>query len=180
MAQSDRPTHDTALVLLQDIAREALEMLELTDERFMELALQQARAASAVDEVPVGAILVLDGAIIARAHNLTHTRRDPTAHAELLCVSQAARELGLLRLCGATLYSTVEPCFMCAGALLQARVERVVWGVRDPKFGGAVSLGQVLSDPRANHRAEIREGVCADEARGLLQEFFRKKRGERT
>jgi tRNA(adenine34) deaminase len=143
----------------------------------MALALREARAAERKDEVPVGAIVVLDGELVARAHNLTRTRCDPTAHAEVLALSKAARKLGAQRLPGAVVYTTVEPCFMCAGALSHARVARVVWAVRDPKFGGCASLGQVLSDPRLNHRAEITEGVCADEARALLQEFFRKKRG---
>jgi len=143
----------------------------------MALALREARAAERKDEVPVGAIVVLDGELVARAHNLTRTRCDPTAHAEVLALSKAARKLGAQRLPGAVVYTTVEPCFMCAGALSHARVARVVWAVRDPKFGGCVSLGQVLSDPRLNHQAEITEGVCADEARTLLQEFFRKKRG---
>jgi tRNA(adenine34) deaminase len=147
------------------------------DQDFMALALREARAAERADEVPIGAVVVLDGRLIARAHNLTRTRCDPTAHAEVLALSKAARKLGAQRLPGAVVYTTVEPCFMCAGALSHARVARVVWAVRDPKFGGCVSLGHVLSDPRLNHRAEITEGVGADEARALLQEFFRKKRG---
>ena len=143
----------------------------------MALALREAHAAERVDEVPIGAVVVLDGRLLSRAHNLTRTRCDPTAHAEVLALSKAARKLGAQRLPGAVVYTTVEPCFMCAGALLHARVARVVWAVRDPKFGGCASLGHVLSDPRLNHRAQITEGVRADEARTLLQEFFRKKRG---
>jgi tRNA(adenine34) deaminase len=146
----------------------------------MRLALSEAHAAERVDEVPIGAVVVLDGRLVARAHNLTRTRCDPTAHAEILALSKAARKLGAQRLPGAVVYTTVEPCFMCAGALSHARVARVVWGVRDPKFGGCVSLGHVLSDARLNHRAETTEGVCADEARALLQQFFRKKRGRST
>ena len=145
----------------------------------MALALREARAAERADEVPIGAVVVLDGRLVSRAHNSTRTRCDPTAHAEVLALSKAARKLGAQRLPGAVVYTTVEPCFMCAGALSHARVARVVWAVRDPKFGGCVSLGSVLSDPRANHRARIDEGVCADEARALLQQFFRKKRGSR-
>jgi tRNA(adenine34) deaminase len=143
---------------------------------YMGLALEQARQAADRDEVPIGCVLVLDGQVVASAHNLTRTQRDPTAHAEMLAISQAAKATGDMRLPGATVYTTVEPCFMCAGALSHARVERVVWAVRDPKFGGCVSLGQVLSDPRLNHRAEISEGPCAAEARDLLQTFFRSKR----
>jgi tRNA(adenine34) deaminase len=142
----------------------------------MELALIEARRGRDLDEVPVGCVIVRDGAVLARAHNETRAQGDPTAHAEMLAIAAAVRAAGEPRLTGATVYTTVEPCFMCAGALLHARVGRVVWGVRDPKFGGCVSLGSVLTDPRANHRAEIVEGTCADEARELLQEFFRKKR----
>ncbi|MBI5363453.1 MAG: nucleoside deaminase [Planctomycetes bacterium] len=142
----------------------------------MELALSEARAAEAEDEVPIGAVVVLEGRVVARAHNLTRTRRDPTAHAELLALSHAAQSLRALRLPGAAVFTTVEPCFMCAGALVHARVARVVWAVRDPKFGGCQSLGEVLQHPRANHRVEFTEGVCADEARALLQAFFRNKR----
>ncbi len=147
------------------------------DEAGMRIALDLARRAAALDEVPVGAVVLMDGLVVGEAHNETHARRDPTAHAELLAVQRACARLGALRLPGAVVYSTVEPCFLCAGALSHARVARVVWAVRDPKFGGAVSLGSVLTDPRLNHRAEIAEGVLADEARALLQEFFRKKRG---
>lgn len=147
------------------------------DARFMQLALDEARAAERLDEVPIGAVVVVGDRVIAAAHNLTRTQTDPTHHAELLALSRAARTLGAARLVDAEVFTTVEPCFMCAGALLHARVKRVVWAVRDPKFGGCVSLGHVLSDPRANHRAELVEGVCADAARELLQSFFRKKRG---
>ncbi len=147
------------------------------DVRFMGLALDEARKAAELDEVPVGAIVVHDGLVLAAGHNLINTRNDPTAHAEIIAVSTAARERGYARLLGATVYTTVEPCFMCAGALVLARVARVVWGVRDPKFGGCVSLGRTLDDPRLNHRASFTEGVRADEARELLQSFFRSKRG---
>ena len=164
------------------------------DEAFMDLALGEARAAGAADEVPIGAVIVRDGEVIARGHNRTNSDRDPTAHAEMIAIRAAVRALAergaedddegrerrspvYTRLDGCTVYTTVEPCFMCAGALMHARVERVVWGVRDPKFGGAASLGRVLDDPRANHRAELAEGVRAGEARTLLQDFFREKRG---
>jgi tRNA(adenine34) deaminase len=146
------------------------------DEGGMSLALAAARDAEALDEVPIGTIVVLDGVVVGRGHNLTRTRFDPTAHAEVIAISQAATRMRAMRLPGAVVYTTVEPCFMCAGALSHARVARVVWAVRDPKFGGCVSLGTVLDDPRLNHRIEYTEGVRADEARELLQEFFRKKR----
>ena|SRR5690349_5968315 len=155
-------------------AREGATQVE--DERWMDLALAAARDAEAQDEVPIGTVIVLDGVLIGRGHNLTRTRLDPTAHAEMIALSEAARTVSAMRLPSAVVYSTVEPCFMCAGALSHARVARVVWAVRDPKFGGCVSLGRVLDDPRLNHRASITEGVRADEARTLLQEFFRKKR----
>jgi tRNA(adenine34) deaminase len=144
----------------------------------MGLALEEARAAERADEVPIGCVVVLDGELIAAAHNQTRTLKDPTAHAEILALSRAARKVGALRIPGATVYTTVEPCFMCAGACSHARVDRVVWGVPDPKFGGCVSLGNVLTHPGLNHQTEITEGVCADEARDLLQRFFRAKRGQ--
>ena len=151
------------------------------DERFMRLALEQAhQAAKVADEVPIGAVVVQDGEVVASAHNQTRTRSDPTAHAELIAISEAARATGSMRLVGATVYTTVEPCFMCAGALSHARVARVVWGVRDPKFGACVSLGHVLTDPCLNHQIEWSEGVCADEARYLLQSFFRSKRAAKV
>jgi tRNA(adenine34) deaminase len=146
------------------------------DERWMGLALDEARTARARDEVPVGCVIVLDGRLLGRGHNRTRELGQPTAHAELLALHEACATAGAPRLPGAVVYTTVEPCFMCAGALSHARVARVVWAVRDPKFGGAASLGQVLSDPRLNHRARITEDVRAEEARELLQTFFRSKR----
>ncbi len=144
----------------------------------MELALEEARCAAAADEVPIGAVVVgPDERVLGRGRNRTRERGDPTAHAEMIAIVAATRALGYQRLEGCTVYTTVEPCFMCAGALAHARIARVVWGVRDPKFGGCASLGSVLSDPRLNHRAAIAEGVLADEARALLQRFFRAKRG---
>jgi tRNA(adenine34) deaminase len=146
------------------------------DRHSMALALDEARAALAADEVPIGAVVVRDGVVLGRGRNRCRARRDPTAHAELEALRQAFEATGDMRLPGATVYTTVEPCFMCAGALSHARIARVVWAVRDPKFGGAVSLGSVLTDPRLNHRAVVHEGVGADEARALLQGFFRAKR----
>ncbi len=135
------------------------------DLHFMALALEEARRAAAEDEVPMGAVVVLEGAVLATAHNHINAWSDPTAHAELVAISAAARASGYARLLGATIYSTVEPCFMCAGALVQARVARAVWGVRDPKFGGCVSLGRVLDDPRLNHRVEPTSRECAPRRR---------------
>ncbi|MAB81316.1 MAG: tRNA-specific adenosine deaminase [Planctomycetes bacterium] len=155
------------------------------DREFMEFALKEARAAFRADEVPIGAVVVAGGSapsrsgeprILACAHNLTRTHADPTAHAEILALRAAARVRGYERLEGCTVYATVEPCFMCSGALILARVERVCFGVRDPKFGGACSLGSVLDHPGLNHRVPFIEGVGAEEAGQLMREFFRKKR----
>ena len=148
------------------------------DAEWMQLALAQARRARELDEVPIGAVVVRDGRVLGRAHNTTRRLRDATAHAELAALRMAFASTGEARLPGATVYTTVEPCFMCAGALSHARVARVVWGVRDEKFGGCASLGNVLGDGRLNHRATVTEGVGADEARELLQTFFRNKRRE--
>jgi len=139
----------------------------------MDAALEQARRAAAMGEVPIGAVLVRGETLLASAHNLTRTRQDPCAHAELLAVRRATRWSGYQRLDDCEIFTTVEPCFMCAGALLHARIARVVWGVRDEKFGGCASLGRVLDDPRLNHRATLLEGVRATEARELMQGFFR-------
>jgi len=144
----------------------------------MALALDEARAAGAQAEVPIGAVVVRGGVVLARAHNRVRADADPTAHAELLALRAATRALGYERLADCAVYSTVEPCFMCAGALVHARVSRVVFAVRDPKFGGCVSLGRVLDHPRANHRVQLEEGVAAAEARELLQAFFRARRRE--
>ncbi len=146
------------------------------DRYFMGLALEEAHSAGRLDEVPIGAVLVLNGQVLARGHNQTRWRRDPCAHAELRAIQRATQATGDLRLPGAVVYTTVEPCFMCAGALVHARVERVVWGVRDEKFGGCVSLGHVLDHPDANHQVKYTEGVRADEAADLLRTFFKSKR----
>ena len=135
------------------------------DRAWMGLALDEARTAAAADEVPIGALIVRDGHVLARAHNATRAGADPTAHAEMIALRRAAAATGDARLVGATIYCSVEPCFMCAGALVHARVARVVFAVRDPKFGAAVSLGTVLTDPRANHRVALEEGLLADDSR---------------
>ncbi len=145
----------------------------------MALALAEARAAGEREEVPIGAVVVRGDEVLACAQNRVRADVDPTAHAELLALRAAARILGVVRLVDCVVYSTVEPCFMCAGALVHARVRRAVFAVRDPKFGGCVSLGRVLDHPQANHRLEFSEDVLAEEARRLLQEFFRARRGDR-
>ncbi len=142
----------------------------------MAVALAEARAAVALDEVPVGAAVLRDGAVIARAHNATLSRRDPTAHAELLAVQQAVQHLERDRLGECTLYVTLEPCAQCAGAIVLAKVGRLVFGADDPKAGMCGSQGDLLRHPRLNHRVEVIGGVEAEACAELLQEFFREKR----
>src|SRR5450755_1969774 len=129
------------------------------DDEFMRLALREAEAALAEDEVPIGAVIVHSGRVIAAAHNQREQLRDPTAHAEMIAITQAAEALGGWRLEGCTLYVTLEPCPMCAGAILQARISTVVYGAADPKAGAVHTLYQLLSDPRLNHRPQTVSGV---------------------
>ena len=142
----------------------------------MRAALDEARRGLEAGEVPVGAVVVLDGAIVARAHNAPIALADPTAHAEILALREAGRKTGNYRLPGATLYVTVEPCAMCCGAALHARVARVVYGAADPKAGAVESLYRLLDDARLNHRVAATGGVLAAEAAALLREFFETKR----
>jgi tRNA(adenine34) deaminase len=151
-------------------------MSEAADARWMREALAEAREALAEGEVPVGAVVVQDGEVIGRGRNALIGSRDPTAHAEVLALREAARKSGNYRLPGSTLYATVEPCPMCSGAALQARVSRVVFGAPDPKAGGLVSLYRLLQDPRLNHWAEVRGGVLAEECSALLRAFFESRR----
>jgi len=148
----------------------------VTDDELMGLALEQARAAEALGEVPVGAVVVVDGAVVAAAHNRREADHDPTAHAELLAVREACRAAGSWRLPGATVVATLEPCPMCAGALLGARVARVVFGAPDPKAGALGSLYNLGADPRLPHEYEVRAGVRADECGELLRSFFAARR----
>lgn len=155
------------------------------DARLMAMALREARRAARLGEVPVGAVLVApspDGTpvVLARGHNLREARQDPTAHAEMLAIRRASRRLGAWRLAGTTLYVTLEPCPMCAGALVLARVARLVFGCRDPKAGAVGSLYDLARDRRLNHRLSVTEGVLGDEASALLTDFFRarRRRGE--
>jgi tRNA(adenine34) deaminase len=142
----------------------------------MDQALALARLAAAVGEVPVGAVVVLDGRVVGRGHNQPIAATDPTAHAEVEALREAARTAGNYRLPGATVYSTVEPCPMCCGALLHARVARLVYGAPDPKGGAAVSLYRLLSDPRLNHEVQVVGPVRAEECGALLREFFGARR----
>jgi tRNA(adenine34) deaminase len=145
-------------------------------EQFMRAALNQARLAAAAGEVPVGAVIEIGDVAIAAAHNRPIALGDPTAHAELLAIREAARALGNYRLPGATLYATVEPCIMCCGAIINARLERLVYGAADPKAGGVESRHRLLADRRLNHQVEVRGGVLARESAELLQAFFRTRR----
>ena len=143
----------------------------------MAWALEEAQRARELDEVPIGAVLLdADGRLLGRGHNRTRIDADPSAHAEVRAIRAAAAASGAPRLPGALLFTTVEPCFMCAGLLIHARVARVVWGTRDPKFGGCASLGAVLDHPGTNHRVRWEEGLEAEAARELLVTFFREKR----
>ncbi len=143
---------------------------------FMQLALQEAEHAMAENEVPVGAVIVHEGRIIAAAHNQREQLRDPTAHAEMIAITQAAALRGSWRLDGCTLYVTLEPCAMCAGAILQARIPTVVYGAADPKAGAVQTLYHLLEDPRLNHRAEIVSGVLAEACGQILTRFFQQQR----
>jgi len=143
----------------------------------MREALVQARRAADLGEVPVGAVVVRDGEMIAAAHNRRETDFDPTAHAEVLVIRQAAVSLGAWRLEGCALYVTIEPCPMCAGAIVLARVPLLVYGAPDPKAGAAGTLMDITRDPRLNHRVEVIPGVLADECAAVMREFFARRRG---
>jgi len=147
--------------------------LNQSDEHFMELALDEARAAGAIGEVPIGAVLVWQGNIIGRGHNRRESSNDPTSHAEMLAIREAAIRLDSWRLLETTLYVTLEPCPMCMGAIILARIPRVVYGCRDPKAGAAGSLYDLSCDERLNHRVEVVEGVLQQECSSLLSDFFR-------
>jgi len=149
------------------------------DERWMRHALDEAAKAEAAGEVPVGAVLVKDGAIVGRGHNLRERAQDPTAHAELIGVRAAAARLRTWRLSGVTVYVTLEPCPMCAGALVNARVDRVVYGATDPKAGATETLYRLGDDERLNHRFEVTSGVLADECGAALTSFFQRIRDAR-
>ncbi|MHC4932236.1 MAG: tRNA adenosine(34) deaminase TadA [Planctomycetota bacterium] len=144
----------------------------------MRAALREARKAAEDDEVPVGAVVEQGGRIIGRAHNQRERLKDPTAHAEMIAITQAAAALESWRLERATLYVTLEPCVMCAGALVNARIGRVVFGARDPKAGACGSLYQVGMDPRLNHRFEVVGGVLEDECASVLRDFFSPRRSD--
>jgi len=146
------------------------------DIELMEQALEEARVCAAAGEVPIGALLVREGQIIARSGNRTIRDCDPTAHAEMVVLREGSRKLGNYRLAGTTLYVTVEPCSMCAGGMIQARVPRLVYGCDDPKGGAVRSCFEMLNHPRLNHRVEVTAGILANECAAILQSFFAARR----
>lgn len=145
-------------------------------EYFMRLALQEAEQAFEEGEVPIGAVVVKDNRVVGRGHNQTERLGDPTAHAEIVAIGAAAAHFESWRLIGGTLYSTLEPCVMCAGASVLARIDRLVYGAKDPKFGGCVSLYEIPTDQRLNHRIDMVGGILADQSVALMQEFFIQQR----
>lgn len=160
---------------LEEAASTPMLMLE-ADGYYMDIALEQAQKALAENEVPVGSVVVSNGEIIAIGRNAKETERDPTAHAEIIAIRQACKKLSRWRLSDCTIYSTMEPCPMCAGAMLSARLERLVFGCPDPKAGVAGSLYNLLHDMRLNHRLQVRGGVRKQDAANLLQVFFKEQR----
>ena len=139
-------------------------------------ALAEARLAGAEGEVPIGAVVVADGRIVGRGRNARERLNDPTAHAEILALHEASKELGRWRLSGATIYATLEPCPMCAGALVNARIDRLVYGVADPKAGAVDTLFDLVRDARLNHRVQVESGILAEECGEILRQFFRERR----
>ena len=147
------------------------------DEYFMRLALREATQALDHDDVPIGAVVVHDGEVIGAGHNERELRADPTAHAEMIALREAARQLGSWRVLDSVMYVTLEPCAMCAGAIVLARIPRVVFGATDPKAGAAGSVLDVLDSPRLNHRPQVESGLLAEECADLLRAFFAPRRG---
>lgn len=154
-------------------------LMDTTDETYMQIALTEARVAASVGEVPIGAVVVCDGRVVARAHNRRERDHDPSAHAELAAMVKASQELERWRLTGCTVYVTLEPCLMCAGLMVNARIDRCVYGAPDPKGGALGTLYDVSHDARLNHEFEVRAGVCADECAEVLRSFFRARRASR-
>ncbi len=146
------------------------------DPAFMEQALVEAQKAFRLDEVPIGAVVVKDGTVIGRGFNCRERGKDPTLHAEMVAIRRASAALGGWRLTGCDLYVTIEPCPMCAGAILQARIQRVIFGSRDPKAGCAGSLCNLPEDPRFNHRVQVVEGILAEPCSRIMKDYFRQKR----
>ncbi|MFC1624412.1 tRNA adenosine(34) deaminase TadA [Candidatus Omnitrophota bacterium] len=150
------------------------------DDFYMKEALKEAKKAFNEDEVPVGAVIVYKGTIIGRAHNQIKMLKDPTAHAEMIAITQASNYLQNERLIGCSMYVTIEPCSMCAGAMVLARIERVVYAASDTKTGACGSIVDILNHKRLNHRAKVKRGILEEEASSLVKEFFKSKRRSRT
>jgi tRNA(adenine34) deaminase len=148
----------------------------MTDHEAMDAALAEARLAAAAGEVPIGAVLVREGAIVARGQNRVLRDVDPTAHAEMVALRAAATAMGNYRLAGCTLYVTLEPCAMCAGAMIHARIDRLVFAAADPKAGACGSVLEVLNHPQLNHQMQVQQGIGAEESADLLRGFFRERR----
>lgn len=146
---------------------------------FMKIALHEAKKAHEKEEVPIGAVIVRNGEVIARAHNLKETKKDPTAHAEILVIQEAARTLRTWRLDDCELYVTIEPCPMCAGAMVQSRIKRLIIGAMEPKFGAAGSIFNIVSHPKLNHKIEVIQGIMEEECLQLMQDFFQRLRQKR-
>lgn len=153
----------------------------MDDRYYMSLAIEQARIAASLDEVPVGSIIIdnISDNIIGYGYNQTISACDPTAHAEIIALKMAALAVGNYRLCGATIYVTIEPCIMCMGAIIHARAARLVYGADDPKWGAAGSLYDFTQDKRLNHTIEVISGVCLNETREIIRRFFREKRSNK-
>lgn len=150
----------------------------MTDEQYMQEAIQLAKSATALNEVPVGALIVYNGKIISRANNANITATDATAHAELIAIREACQTLNQKRLDGAWIYVTKEPCPMCAGAMVLAHIDRLIFGVSDPKSGAAGSVMNVVNHPHLNHRIQVTSGILETECRELIQDFFRQLRNK--
>lgn len=154
------------------------DLADKKDERYMQVAIEQARIAEENGDVPIGAVIVCENRIIGKAYNQREQLRDPTAHAEIIALTQAAAALGNWHLNGCTIYVTLEPCPMCAGALVLSRMDRLVYGCDDPKAGACKSLYNIVQDGRLNHRLEVTSGVLAEQCSKLLQDFFQRRRTE--
>ena len=149
-----------------------------THEAYMQLALAEARQAAALGEIPIGAVLVHAGEVVARAHNMRETWQDGTAHAEIIVIQEACKRLGRWRLSGCGLYVTVEPCPMCSGAIVNSRIDTVVYGCPDVKAGGAESIFNIITNPNLNHTATVISGICEEECAQVMKDFFQRRRAE--
>ena len=175
-AVSEMAEWQTSVRVEDDISASATQSSVATDEQFMRMAIDIARTGSQKGEVPVGAVVVLDGEIIGEGYNAPILHHDPTAHAEIRAMRASAQRLGNYRLSGATLYVTLEPCAMCAGAMMHARIARLVFGAADPKTGACGSVVDLFSEEKLNHHTNVRGGVLAEECADMLRSFFQSRR----